>query len=145
MSSSRKSLSGATLGMRFMKRKVVSTTETDSTSQSALPQHKQEDIANESSSPIKASKLDMYGVSGVITGRRSFNKFNKVAGLTWDKVLKSRKSSCFGSKIEKQHISDQELFERYENHMIGKGRDITPFKDLPIQNLKRKRNQPSPR
>lgn len=147
--SGRKSLSGATMGMRFMQRKTPSKSEPEETAdqdmQSPSPMKPLHSIENEDadpSIPIMASSSDMYGISAEIIGRRSFNDFHKSVEETWIQAVQSRSRSKFESKVERQQITDEELLERYEKYVKGKG-DMIDKKERSIGNLtkkKRKRN-----
>ncbi len=159
----RKSLSGATMGMRFMQRKtpnkevasnqnnnISSSSEniipTDNLTSSSpfSPQHKQENkIECDPSVPLVATDADMYGISAQIIGRRSFNGFNKAVEQTWTAAVKNRQEKRLGDKVEKMQISDEELLQRYEKYVKGQG-DMVDVKPKAIGNLnkkKRKRNQ----
>lgn len=150
--SGRKSLSGATMGMRFMQRKTPSKSEpeekADQDMQSPSPMKPLHSIENEEngdvdpSIPIMASSSDMHGISAEIIGRRSFNDFHKSVEETWIQAVQSRSRSKFESKVEKRQITDEELLERYEKYVKGKG-DMIDKKERSIGNLtkkKRKRN-----
>eukprot|EP00980_Cylindrotheca_fusiformis_P028912 scaffold22672_cov141-Cylindrotheca_fusiformis.AAC.15 len=129
-SSSKKRLSGATMNMRFMKRKK------DSHEQ----EEKQEEVVVEMQSPISshaavaaaplqqddsmdvdndqnnktfliATPVDMYGLKGSITGRRSFGGFNSHMEEVW----KNSKAAIQNESIDpKKKISDEELLRQYE-------------------------------
>jgi hypothetical protein len=149
--SSKKSLSGSTMGMRFMQRltpskaKPLSEDETNQNSQNLdekTPQHNPStnDIENNASIPIMASSSDMYGVSAEIIGRRSFNNFHKSVEETWTSAIKSRSQSKFDDKVEKQQITDEELLERYGKYVNGKG-DMLNKKERSIGNLSKKKRK----
>lgn len=119
-------LSGATRGMRFMQRKSsdAATTTNESMSSSISPNRTnvaQEQNNMDLSAPLIATREDMYGLSAQIIGRRSFNKFNKSVEDSWTMAYTAAKQELKDGKLEKQHISDEELLKRYEKYVKGKG------------------------
>jgi hypothetical protein len=94
--------------------------------------------------PIVASASDMYGISAKIIGRRSFNNFHKSVQDTWLNAVKSLSQSKFKNGDEKQQITDEELLERYEKYVKGRGDMVDNKKEKSIGNLnkmkKRKRS-----
>lgn len=198
-----KSLSGATMGMRFMQRKTASaqqqqqqqqpqhstkawteyvqlqqqhkearkdqTTETSddffkpqinqplnvascstSTSQIQQPQTinndnlgAKGDTNHKINVPMIASAGDMYGISGVIIGRRSFNNFHKTVEDTWLNAVKSfsQSSKLHDETDEKQQqITDEELLQRYEKYVKGRG-EMVDKKEKSIGNLSKKKRK----
>jgi hypothetical protein len=96
----KRSLSSATLNMRFMQRKTMRESaatsghergiEHDSPSQTNIPDEGMNKIDNTlHPTVIQASSSDMYG--GEIIGRRSFNMFNKAVEETYKKALDTRR------------------------------------------------------
>lgn len=149
--SSKKALSGSTMGMRFMQRKTPSQEkpssegETNQNTQSpaaTVPQHNESanNYENDVSMPIMASSSDMYGVSADIIGRRSFNNFNKAVEETWTTAVKAKAQSKFDDKVEKQQITDEELLERYDKYVKGQG-DMGNKKERSIGNLSKKKRK----
>ena len=146
--SKRKSLSGSTLQMRFMKRKIESTQETKfeegSTSSNAnkeqneqndkWQQHKRpcaygtspatekNDDDCDSLIPMQASLSDIYGID--IIGRRSFNGKNKIVEETWKNAILASRQKRKDARIEKEHISDEELLRRYQKYIRGQGDEV---------------------
>lgn len=149
-------LSGATRGMRFMQRKSenhssvpATTAANESTSISSLSPSKvnvpQEETLNSSVPIIIASREDMYGLSARIIGRRSFNNFNKSVEDSWTTAYSLARQELKDGKLEKQHISDEELLKRYEKYVKGKG-DMIDQKAKAIGNMNKKlkkRKRPS--
>ncbi len=68
-----------------------------------------------------ASKEDMYGISSEIIGRRSFNNFNKAVQETYQAAIHARRRDKIDKKVEREHISDEELLKRYEQYVKGRG------------------------
>jgi hypothetical protein len=68
-----------------------------------------------------ASVVDMYGVGSDLVGRRSFGGFHKSVMNTWDTALKQRADEATRTKNTKNHITDEELLERYEKYVKGRG------------------------
>lgn len=150
-------LSGATRGMRFMQRKSgnVSTSDAATTTNESMsssispnrthaPQEQGMD-SMDSSAPLIATREDMYGLSARIIGRRSFNKFNKSVEDSWTMAYTAAKQELKDGKLEKQHISDEELLKRYEKYVKGKG-DMMDQNARAIGNMDKKlkkRKRPS--
>lgn len=89
---------------------------------------KSEEIVHESSSSSRegilleqASIVDMYGLGSDIIGRRSFGGFHKSVMNTWNEALKRRTDDDVRTKNTKHHITDEELLERYEKFVKGRG------------------------
>jgi hypothetical protein len=68
-----------------------------------------------------ASVVDMYGVGSDVVGRRSFGGFHKSVMNTWNTALKRRTDDDTRTKNTKNHITDEELLERYEKYVKGRG------------------------
>lgn len=68
-----------------------------------------------------ASVVDMYGVGSDLVGRRSFGGFHKSVMNTWDTALKRRADDETRTKNTRNHITDEELLERYEKYVKGRG------------------------
>lgn len=66
-----------------------------------------------------ASVVDMYGVGSDIIGRRSFGGFHKSVQTTWDTALKQRTDSAARVNNTRNHVTDEELLERYERYVKG--------------------------
>ncbi len=139
-SNAKKKLSGATLGMRFMQRKL------DEAAQAKrIKEKKEKQTAKQSGSgwslqsvdthtnaiesqdedtlcdtPEIATASDMYGVVADIIGRRSFGGFNKHVTETWNNTLEEIQHNRSSNKMAKQHISDDELLRRYEKYVKGR-------------------------
>ena len=143
-----KKLTGATMGMRFMQRKTptkqsqnqttseqpTTSTATPTTPTTPSPQH------DDPSIPMTATASDMHGISAEIIGRRSYNNFHKSVQETYIAAVKSRKESKFDDKVEKQQITDEELLQRYEKYVKGKG-DMGDTKARGIGSLKKRKRQ----
>ncbi|KAL3756054.1 hypothetical protein ACHAWU_002633 [Discostella pseudostelligera] len=69
----------------------------------------------------QASIVDMYGLGSDIIGRRSFGGFRKTVMTTWEEALKRRVDDNTRTKNTKHHITDEELLERYEKYVKGRG------------------------
>lgn len=70
-----------------------------------------------------ASVVDMYGVGSDVVGRRSFGGFHKSVRNSYDAALKRRVDDDARAKNTKAHITDEELLERYEKYVKGRGGD----------------------
>ena len=68
-----------------------------------------------------ASVVDMYGVGSDVVGRRSFGGFHKSVMNTWNTALKRRTDDDTRTKNTRNHITDEELLERYEKYVKGRG------------------------
>lgn len=136
-----KALSGATMGMRFMRRKTpTKKPETSSPPTVTDPGSKiiEQDILH--NRPLRATRVDMHGISSEIIGRRSFNNFNKSVEETWVTALSTRSQSKFDAKVERHQITDEELLMRYEKYVKGEG-EMNNSKMRVIGNLKKKRKR----
>lgn len=159
-----KKLSGATLNMRFMQRKVEAETSTarknrirkdedstinqldDSTMKNDESEYRSGDTNSMSISaeetmnyPHIATEVDMYGIGGSIIGRRSFGGFNKSVENTWEISYKTISKMNKSSEKKKVQMSDEELLRRYEKYL--KGDDTFSPKAAPIGNLEEKKNK----
>ncbi len=73
---------------------------------------------------ITTSPTDMYGISSNIIGRKSYNSFNKSVQDTYNQALEARRKHKLDSKVEKEHISDEELLKRYKQYVKGQRTDL---------------------
>jgi hypothetical protein len=109
---SKRELSGATMGMRFMQKHV----QNQSTSFSPNPRNPNETLRNtteEISSSNQPTNVDMYGLQFSLIGRRSFGGFKPKINNNWQECLSFLTGEDKkGSK--RKHISDDELIERYK-------------------------------
>lgn len=160
-SSAKKKLSGATMGMRFMLRSKPTESSKPSTTPSPKKEEDrmdidesdngesdEEDDGTSSNLPQIATASDMYGLKGSLLGRRSFGGFNKFASENWNENLESYHSGKAGERAKKQHISDDELLERYKNYVHGRGDfgGVDKAAAAPVGNLKKQqRKSQSPR
>ncbi len=103
-----------------------------------------EEISKEQSSASiileLASVVDMYGVGSDVVGRRSFGGFHKSVMNTWDTALKRRTDDDTITKNTKNHVTDEELLERYEKYVKGRGGVETDGSGNRGRKEKRKRN-----
>lgn len=102
-----------------------------------------EEISKEQSSASileLASVVDMYGVGSDVVGRRSFGGFHKSVMNTYDTALKRRTDDDTRTKNTKNHITDEELLERYEKYVKGRGGVETDGSGNRGRREKRKRN-----
>ncbi len=88
----------------------------------------------------KASVVDMYGLGSDIIGRRSFGGYRKSVMTTWDEALKWRTDDNTRTKNTKHHITDEELLERYEKYVKGRGERESSSSGGSGRKDKRKRN-----
>lgn len=135
-------LSGATMGMRFMQRKSIAAADAkrikEEQNNAKAEQAEDEwtihdkketnetgksmDVDEEKPSngiPEVATTSDMYGISAEIIGRRSFGGFRKSVADTYDNAVQMIQYNRVSKKVEKQHISDDELLKRYEKYVKG--------------------------
>lgn len=127
-SSIKKRLSGATMNMRFMKRKKE-TEEYETNRKSHTPPPKPEPAApaveddedpmemedGESITFLQATPSDMYGMQADLVGRRSFGGFNVSMEEAWKESKAALEHRQDDSKSNKDHISDEELVKRYQD------------------------------
>lgn len=102
-----------------------------------------EEISKEQSSASileLASVVDMYGVGSDVVGRRSFGGFHKSVMNTYDTALKRRTDDDTRTKNTKNHITDEELLERYEKYVKGRGGVETDGSGNRGRREKKKRN-----
>jgi hypothetical protein len=143
-SSAKKRLTGATMNMRFMKRKKE-TEEYDERRKSgglspmAAPSSKDVADAPEKDDPMdieedasfsRATPADMHGMLSSLIGRRSFGGFNAAMEEAW----KESKAALEDTQLEKpkNKVSDEELLQRYKNlveHRSGASRPVGNLKD----------------
>jgi len=142
-------LSGATMGMRFMKRKAEAAeaakrkeaAEAEAKAKAEREQMEWEAAAGKSGggrdaeegeamdeeedddcmAPQIATITDMYGAGADIVGRRSFGGFNKAVAETWNESLHMREK--VGSGADGEKLSDAELLRKYENVVKGRSGD----------------------
>jgi hypothetical protein len=112
------------MGMRFMQKQKQK--------QSTVPQEKDESeqgrdhaslqVDQNGSSVCKignmATNSEMYGFQSDLIGRRSFGGFKKSVNSNWQDSLKATNGSI--RKGSKQHISDEELLQRYQTYIQGR-------------------------
>jgi len=125
--SGKRSLSSATLNMRFMQRKTMrESTDTSGHNRDVqLDSKSSKEPINQSlssrtmfsNSVLLASQVDMYGD---VIGRRSFNMFNRAVEDTYKKELDAKLRQQQGEKSSREAISDDELLRRYELYVKGK-------------------------
>lgn len=138
-SSAKKRLTGATLNMRFMKRKKETQQyeerrKSQSPNPALSPQAEDAfkidpmDIEGEDIPFSRATPADMYGMQSSLIGRRSFGGFNPSMEEAW----KDAKATLEDVRQEKptQKISDEELIQRYQE--ISKQRSES---SRPVGNL----------
>eukprot|EP00568_Trieres_chinensis_P008606 CAMPEP_0183297400 /NCGR_PEP_ID=MMETSP0160_2-20130417/4711_1 /TAXON_ID=2839 ORGANISM="Odontella Sinensis, Strain Grunow 1884" /NCGR_SAMPLE_ID=MMETSP0160_2 /ASSEMBLY_ACC=CAM_ASM_000250 /LENGTH=218 /DNA_ID=CAMNT_0025459219 /DNA_START=29 /DNA_END=685 /DNA_ORIENTATION=- len=156
----KKQLSGATMGMRFMKRKAEAaergkavevkskaedenvewetskTTEVGGDLDNCKPVPTGESIVL----PQVATAADIYGADADIVGRRSFGGFNKAVSDAWNEALEMKKRA--GAKSDgDEKISDEELLRRYERVAKGRGGTGNGGKGASVGNLGEKTNK----
>ena len=151
-----KKLSGATMGMRFMKRKAEATerqlvAEFESKAGMEFSETTgaaNEDIGMDCGGPISkdecvrtvpraATAADMFGVGAEIVGRRSFGGFNKAVSDTWKDALEM-KGKIGTSAGAGPQISDEELIRRYQRVVKGRSVGGVDKSTAPIGNLSEK-------
>jgi hypothetical protein len=142
-SSSKKRLSGATMNMRFMKRKkepqeheekVESGTHSPMSASAPKPaavapvQDDAMDVDDQNDEPYSAATVvDMYGMQASLIGRRSFGGFNPFVEETW----KNSKASIENKAIDPtKKISDEELLKQYENLVKERSGSSRPVGNL---------------
>jgi hypothetical protein len=157
-SASKKKLSGATMGMRFMQRKK----EAEAARQQIVNEQKQQQDNNDMewtatnnndasaaqgsdaveepdmslTSQTGATPSDMFGAKSDLIGRRSFGGFRP-------RISETYKSACqayeHGTSINdsKKHVSDEELLRRYKSYVTGK-EEAAPIGNLQEKLKKRK-------
>ena len=155
---SAKKLSSATMGMRFMQRKVEASALVkkqeerksvmqvtcarknniqqnsqknenginDNRTNDSLERKRDSDSMSKESAHEMiildiASVVDMYGVGADVVGRRSFGGFHKAVRTTWEAAIKIRTEEDARSRATKSHITDEELLQRYEKYVKGRG------------------------
>lgn len=127
---SKTTLSGSTMGMRFMQR-----TKEQHTKAVKI-------IVVEKDVRQNATPSDMYGSQSDLIGRRSFGNFNKSVSDNYTQAKNTYEGNV-SSLQKEQHISDEELLQRYKDHIHGCGNglnEVNRESAAPIGNLaKRKR------
>lgn len=151
----KKKLSGATLGMRFMNRRVESKakrTPVKPSDEETMDVCNDESDSNEPTShlPQVATASEMYGLKSDLVGRRSFGGFHKSVSETWTCSLDAYTDGRAGERAKKEHVSDEELLRRYEEYIKGRGNlggidkaAAGPFGNLAekVKNQRRRKNQ----
>ena len=131
-------LSGSTMGMRFMRRSAES------------PSAKPDEVDGEASSAETrpntriATSSDMYGAQ--LIGRRAFGNFNKSVSDNYTHAKNAYEGTTSSKK--KQHISDEELLQRYKDHRNGRGNGLDQVDKAaaaPIGNLTSKKKRKATR
>ena len=140
--SNKKRLSGATMNMRFMKRKMETdgqeTQKLSDTNHSKRPgrtndgdlpendNNNMDPMSVEYDNPImevagstcvaaRATPSDMYGIQADLSGRRSFGGFHPATEDTWNSALATlERRTKESSKTKKDYVSDEELLRRYQ-------------------------------
>jgi len=76
-----------------------------------------------------ATQSEMYGLSATtqIMGRRSFQNFHRSVEASWKEALELQLRRAADERAERETITDEELLERYEKYVRGKG-DMTSGK-----------------
>ena len=149
-SGSMKKLSGATMGMRFMQRKLEAEEARKMTLQEREEREQMEWTAEQDNGdgpaeeeaaqrPQEATASDMYGLRSDLIGRRSFGGFRPSVNDRWKSAWNEweRKGKSSDKTL---HISDDELLRRYKDYVTGKGEigEIDPAAAAPIGNLQDK-------
>ena len=151
-SSSKKKLSGATMGMRFMQRKM----EAEEARKQALEEKKvqeqmewttteqdgeggpaEDEPQTAASLPQTATPSDMYGVKSDLIGRRSFGGFCPHVSQSYKSACDAWEKGKRADNDRKEHISDEELLRRYKSYVTGNG-DMDTTAPVPIGNLQEK-------
>ena len=128
-------LSGSTMGMRFMQRTTEQHTKSTKT------------IAVEQDVRQMATPSDMYGSQSDLIGRRSFGNFNKSVGENYTQAKNTYEGNISSSQ-KGQHLSDNELLQRYKDHIHGHGNglnEVNKESAAPIGNLFSKRKRKATR
>jgi hypothetical protein len=158
--SAKKRLSGATMNMRFMKRKKETQEHENSRRNSSGAAHSPaagaapkvatpgareeeendpmdvevEEEDDESCEPFsRATPDDMYGMQASLIGRRSFGGFNPSIEEAWKDAKDRLESDRLENNSSNQKVSDEELLQRYKN-IVKKRSDSS---SRPIGNLKK--------
>lgn len=122
-SANKATLSGSTMGMRFMKRSTVATTTAAATA-----------VAAQKDTLI----VQQPSLSVPLIGRRSFGNFNKAVNDNYQLAKDWYEGS---SKKQQVHITDEELLQRYKDHRSSGRGDQVNKEALPIGNLASKRKR----
>lgn len=157
-SATKKKLSGATMGMRFMQRKK----EAEAARQQTVNQQKQQqdnndmewtatndndasaaqgsDAAEEPdvslTSQTAATPSDMFGAKSDLIGRRSFGGFRPRISETYKSACQAYEHGT-SNNDSKKHVSDEELLRRYKSYVTGKD-EAAPIGNLQEKLRKRK-------
>jgi len=141
-----KRLSGSTMKMRFMQRKMEQRRKSEGDKmvidQSSLqssngPQH--DDSAPDETAKFQiAEPVDMYGPQANVLGRRSFGGFHKTIEDAWSH---SNNSHSAERNNNRKKVSDEQLLKRYEDYVKGGRRREGSAR--PIGNLQGKRKAKS--
>lgn len=158
--SAKKRLSGATMNMRFMKRKKETQQHEESRRNSSGAAHSPAAAAapspkaatpsargeEEENDPMdveeddefrelfsRATPADMYGMQASLIGRRSFGGFNPSIEEAWKDSKDRFENDRLENNSSNQKVSDEELLQRYKN-IVKKRSDSS---SRPIGNLKK--------
>jgi M-phase phosphoprotein 6 len=110
---SKRELSGATMGMRFMQKRIQIEAANNSSPHTTNLEQISRNAIEESPCSNQPSNVDMYGLQSSLIGRRSFGGFKPKINNNWQECLsfitgKDKKGS------KRKHISDDELVQRYK-------------------------------
>ena len=156
-----KKLTGATMNMRFMKRKNIDATPLENSVKldsdamewisATVAETSTDPSQNKSTSyvlnkqnalPQQATDVDTYGLSAKIIGRRSFKNFNKAVQDTYQAMLDEKVRGKARAKAAKHTISDEEMLDRYKKYVQGEDNNkVAPVGNLDKKN-KRAKNRP---
>jgi hypothetical protein len=151
-SASKKKLSGATMGMRFMARKMEAEEARKKTLKERHEQEQMEWTAEQDNgdgpaeeyeeaqlAQQEATASDMYGLRSDLIGRRSFGGFQPKVNDTWKSAWNEweTKGNASGKKI--LHISDDELLRRYKNGNVDSTAASAPIGNLQGKLMKGKK------
>jgi hypothetical protein len=154
ISGSKKKLSGATMGMRFMARKMEAEEARKKTLKEKEEREQMEWTAEQDSGPVEecdeeaqvpqeATPSDMYGLRSDLIGRRSFGGVQPKVNDTWKSSWNEWEKK--GNASEKSvHISDDELLRRYKNGNVDSTAAAAPIGNLQDKVKKGKRKNQSP-
>ena len=130
-------LSGLTMNMKFMKRKMDDEPENRRHSHDGVIQRQSE--VTPSSDPSEpyliATSTDMYSYNNLL-GRRSFGNFNKFMETAWTTCYEQSKHN--GSR---QSATDEELLQRYNGVGRRKAATENDIDDRPVKRNKRRAKQ----
>jgi M-phase phosphoprotein 6 len=128
--SAKKSLSGATMGMRFMQKRNQQQQQSQSPRRFETQQHDGQEGETTLLAPIvgqgsaadaavEPTSSDMFGIQSELIGRRSFGGFKPKVNNNWQDC---RKYLAGEENEEKRgnHVSDEELLQRYQELLKGR-------------------------